>query len=239
MDWLPELSEEEDSQKECDLSQTSPVVGGGWELPPTSERLPVGVAPLVTGKVADVGHLARTPATAATMADLLALDVDATDPYTLIEAIAAWRRVESQASYHVRTLAAELAKRPQVSMFKHPELDAAAKLTNPVAATEISFRLGVTRQQATAFIDAGTTMTTGSGICTGDALSDGVIDARKADVLISSTKHLPAELSFDAQNEALDLAPGCTVPQLQRHITRIIANLDPEDHHTRHRRARQ
>lgn len=213
----------------------------GWARPARShsggEGLPVGVAPRLDGEQADVGAHARRRADWQALYDLENLDVPATDPYTLVEAVAAWNRQEALAAYHQRMLAFELANRPQ-DLGGPSRFEAAAQNTNPVAAAEVAFRLGITRQRARRLIDAGTAMARGSGILVGVALQQGEIDAPKADLIIERTAHLPMELALDVHDQVLGSARLRTYPQVERDLARAIAEADPEDFSARHARAR-
>lgn len=208
----------------------------GWPRP-RNPALPVGLGPRTDGEVADVGAHARRQADWQALHDLERLDVPATDPYTLVEAMAAWGRQEALAGYHQRMLAFELAHRSQ-DLCGPPAFEAAAQATNPVAAAEVAFRLGVTRQRARRLIDAGTAMAQGSGLLVGIALQQGELDAAKADLIIERTAHLPMDLAMAVHDAVLPTAGLRTYPQIQRDLARAIAAIDPEDFSERHREAR-
>src|SRR5699024_5993167 len=211
----------------------------GWPRPvgADGQQLPVGLARRTDGEVADVGAHARRRADWQALQDLERLDVPATDPYTVVEAVAAWQRQEALAGYHQRMLAFELAQRPQ-DLGGTKKFNTAAQATNPVAAAEVAFRLGVTRQRARRLIDAGTAMAQGHAILVGVALQQGDLDAAKADMIIERTAHLPLELALDVHDEVLPTAGLRTFPQVRRDVHNAIAKVDPQDFSERHRRAR-
>ncbi len=211
--------------------------GAPWPLPGPGQ-LPIGVAPAAGGGVVDVGALARQHVDGQAMVALEQVETAGVDTYTLVEVLAAWDRIEAMAAYRKRMVAHQLATRPQAPARtgRRPATEAA----RPVAAAEIAFRLGTTRQQARGLIDAGAAMTTGAGMITAEALRAGVIDAAKADMLIERTNHLPAELALAVQEEVLTGGgPLRTLPQLRRAVDQTIARVDPEDFAARHRRARR
>src|SRR5690625_814241 len=216
---------------------TGATAGAPWPLPAEGE-LPIGVGPTAGGETVDVGALARQHVDGQTMVALEQLQTEQVDAYTLVEAIAAWGRIESLAAYHKRLLAHELARRPQApSRTGHLPPNEASR---PVASAEIAFRLGATRQHARTLIDAGAAMTDGAGMIAGDALRAGVINAAKADLLIERTNHLPGELALAVQDEVLTGGgPMRTLPQMRRAVERAVAKVDPEGFAERHNRARR
>ena len=209
--------------------------GQPWPLGPGEQRMPVGVAPGSGGQVVDVGAIARQRIDGPAVMALESVQVERSDAYTVVEAIAAWDRIEAWAAYEKRMLARELASRPQLSAQGRVSTEARV----PVATAEIAFRLGITRQGARRLIDAGAAMSVGAGMIAAEALREGEIDAAKADMVIERTAHLPAELALGVQDEVLR-GDGAmrTLPQLRRAVDTAVARVDPEEFNAAHARAR-
>ncbi|WP_434080772.1 DUF222 domain-containing protein [Sanguibacter sp. Z1732] len=208
---------------------------GVFPLPAWGERLPVGVAPRTDGHLADVGAHARRRGDWQAVYDLERLDASGMDAYTLIEAVAAWRRVEALAAYHQRILAHELSLRPVLALGKG-RAEAPSRVS--VAAAQLGARVGLTRQGATKLVAVGAAMRAGTGIGVGQALREGDIDADKADLLVQATKYLPEEVAMQVHDQVLPGAGLNTLPRVERDVATAVAEVDPEDLSARHARAR-
>ena len=207
-----------------------------WPLADDADRLPVGVALGADGRVVDVGAIARQRIDGPAVTALEGVQVDDADAYTVVEAIAAWNRIEAWAAYEKRMLARELTTRAQLGTKGQVSTEA----RTPVATAEIAFRLGITRQGARQLVDAGAAMGVGAGMIAGDALREGEINAPKADMVIERTAHLPPDLALGVQDEVLR-GDGAmrTLPQLRRAVDAAVARVDPEEFNDAHARARQ
>jgi len=179
------------------------------------------------------GLLAGTAPDPRLLALLLAVDLGEVDDYTAVEVVAAFRRLEAAAAAGAARAAAALAGRDSM----HGRLPTRRAVRDlDLAADELAMRLGVTRQEAGKLVDLGQAFT-GVLAPTGDALSAGLIDARKAAMIAAALSGQPGPVAWSVQDTVLPTAPRRTHPQLQRDLAAALVAASPPDARDRERRA--
>lgn len=171
----------------------------------------------------------------ADLAELLAgADVERLGAFDLLEVVAGYRRVAAWASARAAGAAAELARRPTMN----PAWPEAAGTVRDacVAPTELSLRLGMTRQSAETLVTMGRVL---DGVLapTGELLEKGAIDWPKARVVADALHAVPVEVALAVQQVVLPRAPERTTTQLRRDLARALLEVDPQEAADRHRHA--
>ena len=167
---------------------------------------------------------------------LAAIDPAAVDSFSLVEVVAAYKRMESWAAAKAARAAAVLAERPEVN----PTWPGTVRGRNRgecVIGQELAMRLRITRMAAIKMVAAGRAFG-GMFEPTGRALEDGQIDYPRAMAIVTTLLDLPAEVALAAQWEVLDKAPGRTLRQVQNDLARAVIAVDPDSADDRHRAAR-
>ena len=121
------------------------------------------------------------------------------DGAALVEAVAGWERVAGWVVARQGRLIAEMARRA-----RGVEID--------LVPDEVAVRLATTRRAAERTCDLALGLDQAPEVSA--ALESGLIDVRKARVIVEGTERLPAHLAEAVRAEALDRAPGLTAPQL-------------------------
>lgn len=218
-------------------------VAGGLELPPPG----AGPAEVLTygpqgGRVRDAlaasawaeAHplavaIAANPAGPLLAGGLSFVEVADVDDAALIETIAGWERVMAWAAARQAVAVAELVRRPRAGV------DAVEG-----AVAEVSCALAVSRAAGQAVVERAVGLDAVPAVH--DALSSGLLSARKADVLLRATDHLRGDDRARVVATVLDRvhgqAPGMTAPQLRAAVRRAEVEVDPAAAGRRYERAR-
>lgn len=175
-------------------------------------------------------------------ADLLAEALTEMPVSTLVEVVAAYKRIEAWAVGQAAAAAAELATRPVMNPLDRVPVPTgagrASGLRAPVVAgTELALRLGISRASARRLVGIGTAVT-GVLSATGKALAHGLIDWTKAGVIAEGVTGVPWQVAQAVEDAVLPRAPRRTVNQLRGDVAAALQAVDPEDADRRHRRAR-
>ena len=158
-------------------------------------------------------------------ARLAALDPAAMDDEAVVEGIAAWERVSAWAAGQQARWVAELSARASSG-------SAVDRVTD-----EIATRLGVTRRAAEVKVELAVGLRRHPELAA--ALRDGWLSARKAEVLLHDTEHLPRALADAVIARVLATADERTVPQLRADVRAAELALDAEAAAARHAEARR
>ncbi|WP_413450019.1 DUF222 domain-containing protein [Georgenia phoenicis] len=211
------------------LAKYTEVEPADWAQRKVAELLPV---PMALGDYLE--HLPPGPR----LAHLLeVIDTADVDDYSLVEVVAAYRRMESWAAARTARAAAALSERPALNP-TWPGTVPGRDRGECVVGEELAMRLRVSRQTALRIVSCGR----GFGQLfqlTGEALEQGQIDYPRAQAIVRVLEDLPADVAMAAQWEVIDKAPGRTLRQLQNDLARAVIAVDPDDADERHRRARQ
>ncbi|MFD1505004.1 DUF222 domain-containing protein [Georgenia yuyongxinii] len=105
------------------------------------------------------------------------------------------------------------------------------------ATTELAMRLGVTRQSAAKVVSTALAIS-GPLAATGQALANGHLDARKAEMIATALEHQPYPVCEAVQDAVLPTAAGRTHPQLAQDLTKALIAADHHAAQARHRTAR-
>jgi hypothetical protein len=178
------------------------------------------------GGVLDGPSLAARLPDAALVAELLGCDLGTLDDFALVEAVAAWRRIESCAAAHVAQAAAILSERASMNPF-WPEVAGSVK-ESCVAGEELALRLGCSRRAARELIGCGRAYD-GALWLTGEALERGEIDERKARILVTALAPVPGQVAVAVQEEVLDRAGRRTHSELAADVQRALIRVDPDE----------
>ncbi len=206
----------------------------GKEPADWAERAVAELLPVAQGLGDYLEHLPPGPRLARV---LDAIDTDAVDDYSLVEVVAAYRRMESWAAARTARAAAALSRRPALNPSwpgKVPGRDRG----ECVVGEELAMRLRTSRQSAMRIVSNGRGFE-GLFHLTGEALEDGQIDYPRAQAIVRALEDLPSDVAMAAQWEVIDKAPGRTLRQLQNDLSRAVIAVDPDHADERHRRARQ
>ncbi|MBD8061356.1 HNH endonuclease signature motif containing protein [Oceanitalea stevensii] len=162
---------------------------------------------------------------------------DGVDDYSLVEVVAAYRRMESWAAARTARAAAALSRRPALNP-TWPGKVAGRDRGECVVGEELAMRLRTSRQSAMRIVSNGRGFE-GLFHLTGEALEDGQIDWPRAQAIVRALEDLPSDVAMAAQWEVIDKAPGRTLRQVQNDLSRAVIAVDPDHADERHRRARQ
>ncbi|PYG02206.1 protein of unknown function [Georgenia satyanarayanai] len=163
--------------------------------------------------------------------------VEDVDEYSLVEVVAAYRRMESWAAARTARAAAALSRRPALNP-TWPGKVAGRDRGECVVGEELSMRLRMSRQSAMRIVETGRGFE-GLFHLTAEALEEGQIDYPRAQAIVRALEDLPTDVAMAAQWEVLEKAPGRTLRQVQSDLSRAVIAVDPDHADERHRRARQ
>ncbi|WP_193311354.1 HNH endonuclease signature motif containing protein [Georgenia satyanarayanai] len=163
--------------------------------------------------------------------------VEEVDEYSLVEVVAAYRRMESWAAARTAQAAAALSRRPALNPM-WPGKVAGRDRGECVVGEELSMRLRMSRQSAMRIVETGRGFE-GLFHLTAEALEQGQIDYPRAQAIVRALEGLPSDVAMAAQWEVLEKAPGRTLRQVQSDLSRAVIAVDPDHADERHRRARQ
>ena len=242
----------EDMAGDPDVSPVPPrTAGAEVEVPPLPDWVDAldrfsaaGVAWAERGvpEEGPIAVVAGSDSDSDTAADRLTEALTGLPVSTLVEVVAAFKRVEAWAVAQAAAAAAELATRPEMNPLDRVRVPTgagqASGLRAPVVAgTELALRLGISRASARRLVGIGTAM--GSALsATGDALSRGLIDWTKAGVIAEGVAGVPWQVAQAVEDAVLPAAPRRTANQLRCDVAAALQSVDPEDAAQRHRRAR-
>lgn len=166
-----------------------------------------------------------------------AVDVDKVDDFSLVEVVAAYRRMESWSAARTARAAAALAERDALNPTRPGNV---AGRTNGecVVGQELAMRLRVSKLTAVRLAACGRAF--GQMFQpTGAALEQGLIDFPRAQAIVMTLVDLPAEVALAAQLDVLDKAPGRTLRQVHHDLAKAVIAVDPDSADARHRAARK
>lgn len=153
-----------------------------------------------------------------------------------VEVVAAARRLESWSAARAASAAAELSQHPELARNsvlapgdRHVSSERAADLLRP--------RLGITRHAARRLVGNGRAFAA-ELFLTGDALSVGLIDYAKADLIHRHLERRALDVTIPAERIVLPRSPHRTARQVEGDLTRALIAVSPEDAEIRARRAR-
>ncbi len=242
----------EDTDWDPGVSPVPPwAIGAEVEVPPLPDWVDAldrfstaGLAWVERGVAADVPAPvpAESHVDSDTAADLLAEALTEMPVSTLVEVVAAFRRVEAWAVGQAAAAAAELATRPEMNPLDRVPVPSgagrASGLRAPVVAgTELALRLGISRASARRLVGIGTAVN-GVLSATGEALTHGLIDWAKAGVIAEGVTGVPWQVAQAVEDAVLPRAPRRTANQLRGDVAAALQAVDPQDADRRHRRAR-
>ncbi|WP_304522799.1 HNH endonuclease signature motif containing protein [Actinotalea sp. Marseille-Q4924] len=163
------------------------------------------------------------PALTWRLTDLAVADAPSED---LLEALGAWERTAAWVAAEQARVLQELQRRVAASTW------AQKGLREDVAGT-----LAVSGRAAGILCDRARELTAAPEVH--DALREGVLSVRKADVLLRDTGSLPASEARRVHDALIAQAPLLTAPQLGAAARRAVLELDPHAAEARHRQARE
>ena len=170
-------------------------------------------------------RLQETPPGVDLVTTLTALDPGDVDAAALIEAIAAWERVAAWGASSQAAFVSELRRRREAegrANFVGDEVAARLACTRHAGDLRLGLAVGLERLPAVA-----------------DALASGLIDVRKATVVVEDLLHVPEPSAQAAASAVLVDAPSMTAPQIRARLRRLEIDRDPDGVATRHERARK
>ncbi|MCB2174635.1 MAG: HNH endonuclease [Actinomycetales bacterium] len=190
------------------------VVAAGPSAPwAWSERHPVAAE--LEARSASVGLVSR----------LVELDPAVVDDAALVEGIAGWERAGAWVAGRQARWVAELGARA----VRGSEVD---RVPDEVAA-----RLAITRRAAEHKVELALGLQRHPRLAA--ALEEGSVSARKVEVLVHDTEHLPRALADEVIARVLETADERTVPQLRADVRATELALDAEAAAARHAVARR
>ncbi|HLT82756.1 MAG TPA: DUF222 domain-containing protein, partial [Phototrophicaceae bacterium] len=192
----------------------------------------------LTGSEGALGEFLATLPPGPRLATLLAaVDLDAVDEFTLVEVVAAFKRMEAWSAARAARAAATLAERPALNPTWPGTLPGRTR-GECVAGEELALRLRASRLTAVRLAACGRAFR-GMFQSTGAALEEGLIDWARAQAIVTTLEGLPTDVAMAAQWEVLDKAPGRTLRQVHADLARAIIAVDPDSADDRHRAARE
>jgi len=169
-------------------------------------------------------ELEGTPPSADLATRLEALAVADCDDEALLEIVAGWERMGAWVAARQAVAIAEMVRRARGSQVA-------------LVPDEVAVRLGMTRRAGEVKATLATCLEAHPGVA--DALAAGWIDARKADVMLAGTEHLPEAVASQVLTQVLVGAGTRTVPQLRSDLRAADLALDPDAAARRHEVARR
>ncbi len=172
------------------------------------------------------------------LARLLAeVDVDDVDDFSLVEVVAAYKRMEAWSAAKAARAAAALAERPALNPTWPGNLPGRTR-GECVAGDELAVRLRMSRPSAVRVAACGRAFR-GLFQSTGMALEEGLIDWARAQAIVTTLEGLPTDVAMAAQWEVLEKAPNRTLRQVHHDLAKAVIAVDPDHADARHRAARQ
>ena len=165
---------------------------------------------------------------------LAGVDVERLGEFDVVEVVAAFERVASWARSRAAHVAARLSRRAVMNPYWPPH---AGSVGEPCgASTELSLRLGTSKQSAGRLVATGRALEAHLHE-TGAALESGSIDWFKAQAITECLDGIPWQVALEVEARVLPGAPRRTHRQLRRDLARALADVDPQDAQERHARA--
>lgn len=168
---------------------------------------------------------------------LVHVDVKKVDDFSLVEVVAAHKRMEAWAAARAAEAAAELSSRPALSQ-TWPRAAGDKGRWACFGADELAVRLGIGPLTARRLVMTGRALRR-TFYLTAEALDLGRIDFPKAQAIVSALDGLDVDVGLAAELEVIEGASGRTLHQLREDITEAIVAVDPDGSDERHRAARQ
>lgn len=168
---------------------------------------------------------------------LESLDTTTAPIEIVVEAVAAAARLEAAARARTASLAAGLARRPEM----RPDLSAVtsrAPMLRSVAGDELAMRLATSPLAANRLVREGLAFE-GQLYATGEALAAGHLDPAKASLLVQRLGELPEPITVAVEDRLLPAAHLRSLAQLRLDIEHALADIDPEEAEVRHEEARR
>ncbi|WP_210769074.1 HNH endonuclease signature motif containing protein [Ruania alkalisoli] len=153
------------------------------------------------------------------------LDLEAVDEATLVEVVAAARRVEARVQEVALHAAAELAQRPAMN----PE-DLAGHTEGPsdVTGDELALRLCGTKREGRKLVQRGRSLLR-TLERTGEALKFGWIDLPRAAVIADGLEGVSWQVAMAVEEAVIERAPRRTVAQLRSDVAKALIAVDPAE----------
>ncbi|WP_146237523.1 HNH endonuclease signature motif containing protein [Georgenia satyanarayanai] len=168
---------------------------------------------------------------------LSAIDPADVDDFSLVEVVAAHKRMEAWSAGQAARAAAVLAERDAVNPTWPGDIPGRTR-GECVVGQELSMRLRVAKQTAVRMVACGRAFG-GMFEPTGELLEQGLIDWPRAQAIVTTLLDLPAEVALAAQWDVLDKAPGRTLRQVREDLAKAVIAVDPDSADHRHIAARQ
>ncbi|WP_152188212.1 HNH endonuclease signature motif containing protein [Georgenia satyanarayanai] len=165
------------------------------------------------------------------------IDPQDVDDFSLVEVVAAHKRMEAWSAGRAARAAAALAERDSVNPTWPGDVPGRTR-GECVVGQELAMRLRITKQAAVKMATCGRAVG-GMFQPTGELLDQGLIDWPRAQAIITTLIDLPAEVAMAAQWEVLDKAPGRTLRQVQEDLAKAVIAVDPDSADDRHTAARR
>jgi len=169
--------------------------------------------------------LEMRPASVGLVTRLAGLDPAAVDREGVVEGVAGWERVGAWVARQQAHWVAELGARAT----RGADVD--------LVPDEVATRLGITRRAAERKVELAAGLQRHPRLAA--ALDEGSVSARKVEVLLHDTEHLPFPLADAVIARVLDTADERTVPQLRADVRAAELALDSEAAAARHAEARR
>ncbi|MEE6287921.1 DUF222 domain-containing protein [Georgenia sp. MJ173] len=208
---------------------------GGYRLEPPPSW-PADVLDHLDGREGVLGEFLEVLPAGVLLGRLLAaIDLSQVDDYSLVEVVAAHKRMEGWSAARAAEAAAVLSKREALDS-TWPVTFRATGGPPCFGGDELALRLGISRMTARRL-----TGRAFQGIFdfTQDALEAGEIDFAKAQAIVGALEDLPADVALAAQLTVLDRAPGRTLHQVRQDLAAAVIAVDPDGADQRHVAARQ
>jgi len=168
---------------------------------------------------------------------LAEIDVDEVDDFSLVEVVAAYKRMEAWSAANAARAAAALAERPALNPTWPGSLPGRTR-GECVAGDELAVRLRMSRPSAVRVVACGRAFR-GLFQHTGEALERGLIDWARAQAIVSTLEGLPTDVAVAVQWDVLDKAPNRTLRQVHHDLAKAVIAVDPDHADARHRAARK
>ncbi|WP_193311523.1 HNH endonuclease signature motif containing protein [Georgenia satyanarayanai] len=165
------------------------------------------------------------------------IDPQDVDDFSLVEVVAAHKRMEAWSAAKAARAAAVLAGRDSLNPSWPGDVPGRTR-GECVIGQELSMRLRITKQAAVKMAACGRAFA-GMFHPTGDMLERGLIDWARAQAIVTTLLDLPAEVALAAQWDVLDKAPGRTLRQVHDDLATAVIAVDPDSADDRHKAARQ
>ncbi|MFC7406736.1 HNH endonuclease signature motif containing protein [Georgenia alba] len=173
-------------------------------------------------------------------------DIDTLDAGSAVDAVHLWGKVtawadamQGRAAARLEHCLQDLYGLPEPAAPRRTTADPGSRVSaTPMASTEVSMRLGITRQAAATMVRTGMLLD-GPLAATGEALEEGRITPRKAQIIAGALDGLPLPVVHEVEDAVLPEADRRTPPQLAKDVAEAVSTSDPESATERHAAARR